>query len=180
MPLNYWRVSLWYGGEICSHLALMHMVLSLGLSLSINLRGDFILFFHEDPSWEVSLRQEYCGWIWDWVKSNCVLCSSCSAQWVWESKDLLMGAEIFYSMSPRCFLCWLFFVLLLRRLWEMRFRIIILACLEETVLRTKRVILETSLRWWICIIIIIHMVVILLSLVLLDVDLLNSQLLLSR
>jgi hypothetical protein len=32
----------WYGGEMCSHLALLCMVLSLGVSLSTNLRGDSI------------------------------------------------------------------------------------------------------------------------------------------
>jgi hypothetical protein len=42
MPLNCWRVMLWYGGEMCSHLAMLYMVLSLGVSLSINLRGDSI------------------------------------------------------------------------------------------------------------------------------------------
>jgi hypothetical protein len=55
-----------------------------------------------------------------------------------------------------------------------------LASLEEIVVRTRRVILEAPLRRWIHIIIIICMVVILLSLVLLDVDLLNYGVLLSR
>jgi hypothetical protein len=54
-----------------------------------------------------------------------------------------------------------------------------LASLEEIVVRTRRVILEAPLRRWIHIII-ICMVVILLSLVLLDVDLLNYGVLLSR
>jgi hypothetical protein len=36
------KVRLWYGGEMCSHLALLCMVLSLGVSLSTNLRGDSI------------------------------------------------------------------------------------------------------------------------------------------
>jgi hypothetical protein len=61
---------------------------------------------------------------------------------------------------------------------------ILLMSLEETVLRTKRVILEAPLRRRIRIIIIILMVVVSLSLVLLElvleVDLLNSRLLLSR
>jgi hypothetical protein len=67
----------------------------------------------------------------------------------------------------------------------LRFRMILLTSLEEeTILRTRRVILEASLRRRINIIVIIFMVVVLLSLVLLElgleVDLLNSRLLLSR
>jgi hypothetical protein len=67
----------------------------------------------------------------------------------------------------------------------LRFRMILLMSLEEeTILRTRRVILEASLRRRINIIVIIFMVVVLLSLVLLElvleVDLLNSKLLLSR
>jgi CHASE1-domain containing sensor protein len=59
-----------------------------------------------------------------------------------------------------------------------------LMSLEETVLRTRRVILEAPLKRRIRIIVLILMVVVLLSLVLLElvleVDLLNSRLSLSR
>jgi CHASE1-domain containing sensor protein len=62
--------------------------------------------------------------------------------------------------------------------------ILLMSLEEETILRTRRVILEASLRRRINIIVIIFMVVVLLSLVLLElvleVDLLNSRLLLSR
>jgi hypothetical protein len=68
--------------------------------------------------------------------------------------------------------------------WVLRFRMISLTSLEDTVLRTKRAILESPLKRRIRIIIIILMVVVLLSLILLElvleVDLLNSVLLLSR
>jgi hypothetical protein len=61
---------------------------------------------------------------------------------------------------------------------------ILLTSLEETVLRTRKVILEAPLRRRIRIVVIVLMVVVLLSLVLLEqvleVDLLNSGLLLSR
>jgi hypothetical protein len=61
---------------------------------------------------------------------------------------------------------------------------ILLTSLEEIVLRTRRAILEAPLRRRIRIIVIILMVVVLLSLVLLElvleVDLLNFRLLLSR
>jgi hypothetical protein len=60
---------------------------------------------------------------------------------------------------------------------------ILLTSLEETILRTRRAILEAPLKRRIRIIIIILMVVVLLSLVhqelVLEVDLLNSMLLLS-
>jgi hypothetical protein len=60
----------------------------------------------------------------------------------------------------------------------LRFRMILLMSLEETVLRTRRAILEAPLKRRIRIIVIILMVVVLLSLVLLElvleVDLLNS------
>jgi hypothetical protein len=66
----------------------------------------------------------------------------------------------------------------------LRFSIILLMSLEETVLRTRRAILKAPLKRRIRIIVIILMVVVLLSLVLLElvleVDLLNSVLLLSR
>jgi hypothetical protein len=66
----------------------------------------------------------------------------------------------------------------------LRFRLISLTSLEETVLRTRRAILEAPLKRRIRIVVIILMVVVLLSLVLLElvleVDLLNSVLLLSR
>jgi hypothetical protein len=66
----------------------------------------------------------------------------------------------------------------------LRFRIISLISLEETVLRTRRAILEAPLKRRIRIIVVILMVVVLLSLILLElvleVDLLNSVLLLSR
>jgi hypothetical protein len=65
-----------------------------------------------------------------------------------------------------------------------RFRMISRTSLEETVLRTRRVILEAPFKRRIRIIVIILMVVVLLSLILLElileVDLLNSVLLLSR
>jgi hypothetical protein len=68
--------------------------------------------------------------------------------------------------------------LLLRGPWVLRFRMISLTSLEETVLRTRRAILEAPLKRRIRIIVIILMVVVLLSLVLLElvleVDLLNS------
>jgi hypothetical protein len=61
---------------------------------------------------------------------------------------------------------------------------ILLMSLEETVLRTRRAILEAPLKGRIRKIIIILMVVVLLSLILLElvleVDILNSVLLLSR
>jgi hypothetical protein len=66
----------------------------------------------------------------------------------------------------------------------LRFRMISLMSLDETVLRTRRTILEAPLKRRIRIIIIILMVVVLLSLVLLElvleVDLLNSELSLSQ
>jgi hypothetical protein len=66
----------------------------------------------------------------------------------------------------------------------LRFRIISLTSLEETVLRTRRAILEAPLKRRIRIIVIILMMVVLLSLVLLklvlEVDLLNFGLSLSR
>jgi hypothetical protein len=66
----------------------------------------------------------------------------------------------------------------------LRFRMILLTSLEETILRTRKVILEAPLRRRIRIVVIVLMVVVLLSLVLLEqvleVDLLNSGLLLSR
>jgi hypothetical protein len=66
--------------------------------------------------------------------------------------------------------------------WVLRFKMILLTSLEETVQRTIRAILEAPLKRRIRIIIIL-MVVVLLSLVLLElvleVDLLNSVLLLS-
>jgi hypothetical protein len=61
---------------------------------------------------------------------------------------------------------------------------ILLTSLEDTIIRTRRVILEAPLKRRIRIIVIILMVVVLLSLVLLElvleVDLLNSVLLLSQ
>jgi uncharacterized membrane protein YcjF (UPF0283 family) len=51
-----------------------------------------------------------------------------------------------------------------------------LTSLEETVLRTRRAILEAPLKRRIRIVVIILMVVVLLSIVLLEVDLLNSGL----
>jgi hypothetical protein len=66
----------------------------------------------------------------------------------------------------------------------LKFSMILLMSLDETVLRIRRAILEAPLRRRIRIIIIILMVVVLLSLVLLElfleVDLLNSVLLLSQ
>jgi hypothetical protein len=81
-------------------------------------------------------------------------------------------------------LCWRISALLLRGPWVLRFRMILLMSLEETVLKTRRAILEASLRRRIRIIIIILIVAVLLSLVLLElvleVDLLNSVLLITR
>jgi hypothetical protein len=66
----------------------------------------------------------------------------------------------------------------------LRFKMILLMSLEETILRTRRAIMEAPLRRRIRTIIIIVMVVVLLSLILLElvleVDLLNSTLLLSQ
>jgi hypothetical protein len=77
-------------------------------------------------------------------------------------------------------MCWRISALLLRGPWVLRLRMILLMSFEETVLRTRKVIMEAPLRRRIRVTIIILMVVVLLSLILLEVDLLNSGLLLSR
>jgi hypothetical protein len=73
---------------------------------------------------------------------------------------------------------------LLRGPWVLRFRMVLLMALEETVLGTRRAILEAPLRRRIRIVVIILMVVVLLSPILLElvleVDLLNYVLLPSQ
>jgi hypothetical protein len=81
-------------------------------------------------------------------------------------------------------LYWRIYALLSREPWVLRFRKILLTRLEETILRTRRAILEAPVKRRIRIIVVILMVVVLLSLILLElvleVDLLNFVLFLSQ